>query len=161
MNNLNENEARILPILPLRGLNIFPGMLLNFDVERSISLAALNYAMNNDQIIFLATQKDIATDVPMDDDIYTVGMVCRIRQMVRQPGGKPVDRDVVGKRVSHSHRLELRGGHLNLRSVQLYLREKAEFLPDVKHVAQIILIEKGDRRFSRTVEDHEFGKRLV
>ena len=88
MNNSVENISRILPVLPLRGLNIFPGMLLNFDVERSISLAALNYAMNADQIIFLTTQKDISTDIPMNDDLYTVGMVCRIRQMVRQPGGK-------------------------------------------------------------------------
>ena len=88
MSNYIEKEDRILPILPLRGLNIFPGMMLNFDVERSISLAALNYSMNADQVIFLATQKDIATDIPMDDDIYTVGMVCRIRQLVRQPGGK-------------------------------------------------------------------------
>lgn len=88
MINSNDNKTRILPVLPLRGLNIFPGMLLNFDVERSMSLAALNYSMNADQIIFLSTQKDIATDVPLAEDLYSVGMVCRIRQMVRQPGGK-------------------------------------------------------------------------
>ena len=46
MININENKTKILPVLPLRGLNVYPGMLLNFDVERSISLAALNFAMN-------------------------------------------------------------------------------------------------------------------
>ena len=81
-------EIRPLPILALRGLNIFPGMLLNFDVERSQSVAALNFAMSDDHIIFLATQKDIADDMPEPDDVYQVGTVCRIRQLVRQPGNR-------------------------------------------------------------------------
>lgn len=77
-----------MAILPLRGLNIFPGMLLSFDVERPISLAALNCAQNNDQEIFLVTQKDISNDMPQLSDLYEYGVVCRIRQFVRQPGGK-------------------------------------------------------------------------
>lgn len=77
-----------MPILALRGLNIFPAMLLNFDVERPISISALNFAMNSDQEIFLVTQRDIATDLPEQDDLYTVGMVCRVRQLIRQPGTK-------------------------------------------------------------------------
>ena len=88
MSNESVTNTRALPILALRGLNIFPGMLLNFDVERQISIAALNFAMNADQEIFLVTQKDIATDLPDLKDLYEIGMVCRIRQMVRQPGSK-------------------------------------------------------------------------
>lgn len=88
MSNVNRTETRAMPILALRGLNIFPGMLLSFDVERPISLAALNCAAGADQEIFLVTQKDISTDLPEPDDLYKYGMVCRIRQMVRQPGGK-------------------------------------------------------------------------
>lgn len=88
MSNVNRTETRAMPILALRGLNIFPGMLLSFDVERPISLAALNCAAGADQEIFLVTQKDISTDMPEPDDLYKYGMVCRIRQMVRQPGGK-------------------------------------------------------------------------
>lgn len=88
MGFINKETSRSLPILALRGLNIFPGMMLNFDVERSASLSALNQAMNGNQEIFLVTQKDIATDIPTLDDLYSIGMVCRIRQMVRQPGGK-------------------------------------------------------------------------
>ena len=84
MSNTNINEARAMPILTLRGLNIFQGMLLSFDVERSISLAALNCATGSDQEIFLITQKDISTDLPEPDDMYKYGMICRIRQMVRQ-----------------------------------------------------------------------------
>ena len=74
-----------MPILALRGLNVFEGMLLSFDVERPISLAALNCAAGADQEIFLVTQKDISTDLPEENDIYEYGMVCRIRQLVRQP----------------------------------------------------------------------------
>ena len=92
---MNQNKKipdRAMAILPLRGLNIFPGMLLSFDVERPISLAALNYAQNSDQEIFLITQKDISNDMPELNDLYEYGVVCRIRQLVRQPGGKPYER---------------------------------------------------------------------
>ena len=84
----NKKDSRNLPILALRGLNIFPGMMLSFDVERPASLAALNMAMSGNQEIFLVTQKDISVDVPRFDDLYKIGTVCRIRQMVRQPNGK-------------------------------------------------------------------------
>ena len=73
-----------MAILPLRG-QLFPGML-GFDVERPITLAALNCAQNNDQEIFLVTQKDISNDMPQLSDLYEYGVVCRIRQFVRQPG---------------------------------------------------------------------------
>lgn len=76
-----------MPILALRGLNVFPGMLLSFDVERPMSLAALNCA-SGDQEIFLVTQKDISNDLPAASDLYEYGVVCRIRQLVRQPGSK-------------------------------------------------------------------------
>ena len=85
---MNENNTRPLPVLALRGLNIFPGMMLNFDVERPQSVAALNIAMADDQIIFLATQKDVTVDMPEPDDIYSIGTVCRVRQLIRQPGGR-------------------------------------------------------------------------
>lgn len=88
MSNVFDNEIRALPVLALRGLNIFPGMLLNFDVERAMSIAALNTAMNTDQEIFLVTQRDISVDLPDAKDLYKIGVVCRIRQMVRQPGSK-------------------------------------------------------------------------
>ena len=85
--SIKDND-RQMAILPLRGLNIFPGMLLSFDVERPMSLAALNSAATADQEIFLVTQKDISNDMPGFDDLYEYGVVCRIRQLVRQPGSK-------------------------------------------------------------------------
>ena len=79
MSDFEFNSRRTLPVLPLRGLSVFPGMLLNFDVERPMSVAALNFAMGADQVIFLTAQKEISKDVPFLDDIYRVGTVCRVR----------------------------------------------------------------------------------
>ena len=88
--NLKFDSARTLPMMALRGLTVYPAMLLNFDVERPGSIAALDLAMKDDQIIFLAAQKDIAVDVPEVDDVYSIGTVCRIKQMMKQPGSKTV-----------------------------------------------------------------------
>lgn len=82
-----NQEYRKLPLLALRGLHVFPGMLLTFDVERPASIAALNTAIRADQIIFLSAQKDLSADLPTEDEIYAVGTVCRIRQQLRQPHG--------------------------------------------------------------------------
>ena len=89
-NELEFTARRSMPILPLRGLSVFPGMLLNFDVERPMSVSALNFAMGDDQIIFLTAQKDITKDIPFGEDIYQVGTVCRIRQLLRQPGNRSI-----------------------------------------------------------------------
>ena len=76
-----------LPLLALRGLNVFPGLMLSFDVERSQSIAALNKAVKTDQLIFIAAQKDASVDAPESEDIYPVGVVCRIRQQLHQAHG--------------------------------------------------------------------------
>ena len=80
-------EMDKLPLLALRGLHVFPGMLLTFDVERPASIAALNAAVRCDQLIFLSAQKDLTADLPQADDIFSVGTVCRIKQQLRQPRG--------------------------------------------------------------------------
>ena len=83
-----ENHELIkMPLLALRGLHVFPGMLLTFDVERPASIAALSSAVRADQLIFLSAQKDLAADMPKEDEIYAVGSVCRVRQQLRQPRG--------------------------------------------------------------------------
>ena len=85
MNETMQNSCAELPLLPLRGLNVFPGVLLTFDVERPASIAALGAAVKRGSLIFLAAQKDAADDAPGEDAIYHVGTVCRVRQQLRQP----------------------------------------------------------------------------
>lgn len=87
MNDNKVNDTRGLPMLALRGMTAFPGMLLTFDIERPMSIAALNFAMGSDQNIFLVTQKDVAKDIPERSDLYEIGTVCRVRQQLRQPNG--------------------------------------------------------------------------
>ena len=82
-----NNETIRLPLLALRGLSVFPGMLLTFDVERPASIAALGAAGKRNQILFLTAQKDLAADLPEAEELYSVGTVCRIRQQLRQPNG--------------------------------------------------------------------------
>ena len=83
----NEVQYVKMPLLALRGLHVFPGMLLTFDVERTASIGALNNAVRADQLIFLTAQKDLGADMPKADEIYPVGTVARVRQQLRQPRG--------------------------------------------------------------------------
>lgn len=83
--NTDFNEFMHMPIVALRGLTVFPGMSLHFDVGRKKSIAALKNAMNNDQRIFLVAQKDAGVNEPELDDLYEVGVVCEIKQMIKIP----------------------------------------------------------------------------
>ena len=86
---MEQNYTKIeheLPLIPLRGLAIFPYMILNFDVGREISLKALDAGALNDDIVFLTSQKEAETDEPTTDDFYHVGTICKIKQMIKLPG---------------------------------------------------------------------------
>ena len=76
-----------LPMIVIRGLVIFPGALVHFDMVREKSIAALEEAMEGDQIAFLAMQKDITIENPKLNDIEKVGTICRIKQVVKMPSG--------------------------------------------------------------------------
>lgn len=75
------------PLLPLRGLLVFPSMVLHLDVGRDKSIAALEKAMMNDQTIFLAAQKKINLDEPEPSEIYKIGTVAKVKQMLKLPNG--------------------------------------------------------------------------
>ena len=81
------NKNLIMPAISLRGLVIFPSMVLHFDVGRERSVAALKAAIANDGHIFLVTQKNAADMEPTIDDIHTVGVVAEVRQLLTTPDG--------------------------------------------------------------------------
>lgn len=81
-----EYTPESLPVLPLRGLVAFPETLIHFDVGRLMSMKALEASMKGSQKIFLTAQCDIRTDVPKAEDLYRVGTVCNIKQILRLPG---------------------------------------------------------------------------
>jgi ATP-dependent Lon protease len=80
------NNVRKIPLLPLRGLMVFPYMVIHFDVGREKSIAALEEAMLSDQLIFLTSQKDAKIDEPDKDELYKVGTISKIRQLLKLPG---------------------------------------------------------------------------
>ena len=69
-----------VPVIPLRGLVVFPEMVLHFDVGRKKSIAALKNAMNSSNRVFLVCQKDPSVDEPSFDDLYNIGVICSIKQ---------------------------------------------------------------------------------
>ncbi|MBU3206903.1 endopeptidase La [Clostridium algidicarnis] len=117
-----DKKVKEIPLIPLRGITIFPYMVLHFDVGREKSIAALEEAMMRDQEIFLVSQKDAKIEEPEENEIYTVGTLCSIKQILKLPG------DTV--------RVLVEG--LNRAKIIKYL-EKEPF-----YKAQINVLEEGD-----------------
>ncbi len=82
-----KSEMKVLPLLPLRGILVFPYMVIHLDVGREKSVQAIEEAMLQDRIIFLATQKEAQTDEPTVDDIFQIGTIAEVKQLLKLPGG--------------------------------------------------------------------------
>ena len=82
-----DTFSRILPLLPLRGMIIFPGMVMNLDIARTRSLNAVNAAMRHGKKILIVSQIKSEVEEPALDNLYKVGVVAEIRQMLKLPGG--------------------------------------------------------------------------
>ncbi|MCI9476993.1 MAG: endopeptidase La [Emergencia sp.] len=82
---IEENKV-IFPCIPLRGVSIFPNTVIHFDVGREKSIHALEKAMADDKLLFVSTQKDDNVLIPTFDDIYTLGTIVRIKQMLKIQG---------------------------------------------------------------------------
>lgn len=109
-----------MPVIPLRGITIFPSMLLHFDVGREKSVGALEHAMMTNQMIFLVTQKNPDTDLPTQEDLYETGTTARIKQMLRLPGNAI---RVLVEGIS-------RGKIVNMQQEVPYFRADIENIPD-------------------------------
>ena len=83
----NQTTCRYIPMLPLRGVLVFPYTVIHLDVGRKKSISAIEEAMMDTKEIFLATQKEAQTDEPEIEDIYTAGTVAEIKQILKMPGG--------------------------------------------------------------------------
>lgn len=81
-----DKNIKLLPLIPLRGMNIFPFMVLHFDIGRERSVLALEDAMLNNQEIFLVSQRVAKIEDPEEKDIYSIGTVCNIKQILKLPG---------------------------------------------------------------------------
>ncbi len=115
-----NSEIRSLPMVALRGMTIMPEMVVHFDVSREKSIAAVQEAMEQDQKIFLVTQKEIETENPAREDVYEVGTVGTIKQIVKLP--KHIVRVLVSG--------ETRGVLKHLESDLPYLKADVEVLDE-------------------------------
>lgn len=79
-------ERKRLPLIPIRGIGLFPDTMMHFDIGREKSINALEEAMLEDSDIFLTIQKEADVDSPKEDDFYEVGVICKIKQMIKLPG---------------------------------------------------------------------------
>jgi len=84
---MEENKKTIVPLLPLRGLLVYPTMVLHLDVGRDKSVQALEKAMVEDHLIFLTMQKDMDIDEPEEEDLYKMGTLTKVKQMLKLPNG--------------------------------------------------------------------------
>ncbi|MBR3035102.1 MAG: LON peptidase substrate-binding domain-containing protein, partial [Firmicutes bacterium] len=81
-----KEDLQVMPLIPLRGLTVYPNMVINFDVGREKSILALERAMMMNQTVFLTAQKDVDTDLPTPKDFFHVGTVAKVKQMLKMPG---------------------------------------------------------------------------
>lgn len=84
---MKKKQPLKLPLLALRGVLVYPTIVLHLDVGRKKSIAALETAMMGDQTIFLVTQKEVAIEEPKKDDLYRIGTIAKIKQMIKLPNG--------------------------------------------------------------------------
>jgi ATP-dependent Lon protease len=118
---MKTNETKQVPLLPLRGLLVFPTMVLHLDVGRDKSVAALEKAMVDDQTIFLAAQKKVSIDEPSPDEIYRIGTLAKIKQMLKLPNG--------------TFRVLVEG--LNRGEIIRFIDEEDEFTVEVQELEEI------------------------
>lgn len=111
-----SEKLMALPLIPLRGISIFPNMIIHFDVGREKSKAAIEAAMEKQTDIFLATQKDYEIEEPEIGDIYDIGTICKVKQIIKLPN------DVIRVLVEGLDRGEIR----ELDSSEEYLKVSVE-----------------------------------
>ena len=133
-----------VPAMALRGLTIFPNMLLSLDVERTISIQALQRAMENDQEIFMVTQREMSTSGPDEEDLYQIGTLSRVRQILR------VSEGTIRVMMEGKCRARLR----RLWQTEPYLQVYVELLPETPVKTQGPRLEALLRQTYINVSDH-------
>ena len=125
-----------IPVLALRGLTVFPGMTIHFDVGREKSIRAVDRAMSGAQRIFLVAQKDVRIDDPREEDLYPIGTVATVKQVLKLPS------DTIRILVEGDYR----GRIMALHQEEPFLFGRIERLPDAEYDAQRPRVEALIRR---------------
>ncbi len=122
-------EQRLnLPMVPLRGLTIMPEMIVHFDVSRESSIAAVQEAMAEEQKIFLVSQKSIETEKPTQEDVFEIGTIATVKQIMKLP--KQILRVLVEG--------EVRGRLINMSDDAPYLQAEVEIIEDDEAMSETL-----------------------
>ncbi|MEO2507661.1 endopeptidase La [Clostridium paraputrificum] len=146
-----------LPLIPLRGLTIFPNMVLHFDVGREKSVAAIEEAMLNDENIFLASQRDPEIEEPTSENISKIGTLCKIKQIIKMPG------DIVRVLVEGKVRCEIKEYFNNENYFEVSISEVNETLEESPEIeAYFNSLKKTLARFLKQSGENtsEFAKEI-
>ena len=137
-----------MPAVALRGLTILPGMIAHFDISRERSLRAVEEAMEQDQKIYLVTQRNVDSDEPTQEDLYQMGIVADIKQVVR------LQNDVVRilvDGISRAALLGFTGNEKYLEAEICYCDSNADSLPDDLREAMLLGVREAFHRYAAVV----------
>lgn len=137
-----------MPAVALRGLTILPGMIAHFDISRERSLRAVEEAMEQDQKIYLVTQRNVDSEDPTQEDLYQMGIVADIKQVVR------LQNDVVRilvDGISRAALLGFTGNEKYLEAEICYCDSNADSLPDALREAMLLGVREAFHRYAAVV----------
>ena len=143
-----EEQIMNMPAVALRGLTILPGMIAHFDISRERSLRAVEEAMEQDQKIYLVTQRNVDSEDPTQEDLYQMGIVADIKQVVR------LQNDVVRilvDGISRAALLGFTGNEKYLEAEICYCDSNADSLPDDLREAMLLGVREAFHRYVAVV----------
>ena len=143
-----EEQIMNMPAVALRGLTILPGMIAHFDISRARSLRAVEEAMEQDQKIYLVTQRNVDSEDPTQEDLYQMGIVADIKQVVR------LQNDVVRVLVdgiSRAALLGFTGNEKYLEAEICYCDSNADSLPEDLREAMLLGVREAFHRYAAVV----------
>jgi ATP-dependent Lon protease len=143
---MSEYSKRV-PVVALRGMAVLPGMLIHFDVNRKMSIEALENAMENDQLVLLLTQRNAEIETPSQEDLFQIGTIAQVKQIIKLPG------NVIRVLVSGTERAQLESiveeqpfliGEIDLlkdESTSLTDTEKEAMLRGLRDILEVYFLE--------------------
>ena len=143
-----EEQIMNMPAVALRGLTILPGMIAHFDISRERSLRAVEEAMEQDQKIYLVTQRNVDSEDPIQEDLYQMGIVADIKQVVR------LQNDVVRilvDGISRAALLGFTGNEKYLEAEICYCDSNADSLPEDLREAMLLGVREAFHRYAAVV----------
>ena len=143
-----EEQIMNMPAVALRGLTILPGMIAHFDISRERSLRAVEEAMEQDQKIYLVTQRNVDSEDPTQEDLYQMGIVADIKQVVR------LQNDVVRilvDGISRAALLGFTGNEKYLEAEICYCYSNADSLPEDLREAMLLGVREAFHRYAAVV----------